>query len=90
MVMTRETEDLLERALRLSARERADLAHQLIDSLGEADEEDPVEVEKAWAEEIKRRLREVREGRVQTVPWDEAMLRARTAVDQVRAKKRRT
>ena len=87
--MTRETEDLLERALRLPAEGRATLAQQLIESLDDAGDEGPAAVERAWAEEIKRRLREVREGHVKTIPWDEAMANARAAVEQVRAKKRR-
>lgn len=87
--MTRETEDLLERALKLPAEERASLAQQLIESLDETGDEDPATVERAWAEEIKRRLREIREGHVKTIPWDEAMANARAAVERVRAKKRR-
>jgi putative addiction module component (TIGR02574 family) len=42
-------------ALELPARERAALAHRLIASLDEADD-DPTEVELAWQEEIHRRL----------------------------------
>jgi len=63
-------------ALELPARERALLARRLIASLdGEAD--DPAEVERAWEEEIHRRVEEYRSGRVQSVPASEVFARAR-------------
>jgi len=37
----------------------------------------PEEVEKAWAEEIHRRVRDVREGLVKLVPADKVMREAR-------------
>jgi putative addiction module component (TIGR02574 family) len=43
-----------EQALRLSVRDRARLAHRLLQSLDE-EAEDPAEVERAWKAEIERR-----------------------------------
>lgn len=65
-------------ALNLPARDRARLAHRLIASLNEEiPEDDPAEVERAWEEEIRRRLEEYRSGAVQPVPASEVFARAR-------------
>lgn len=60
---------LLQDALALPPEGRAALASSLIDSLEETVEPD---AEKAWAAEIRRRIEEIDEGRVQLVPWAEA------------------
>ncbi|MBI4617442.1 MAG: addiction module protein [Planctomycetes bacterium] len=67
--MTRDAKGLLERALALPERERADLVASLLDSL-----EGPLEEghETAWAEEIKRRLDELDSRIVTPVPFSEA------------------
>ena len=59
---------LLRDALALPAEGRAALASSLIDSLDETVEPD---AEKAWAEEIRRRIVEIDEERVKLVPWAE-------------------
>ncbi len=71
-------EALAQDALKLSPQERARLAHDLLVSL-EGTEEDPAEVERAWREEIERRMADVRAGNVTGIPADEvfAKLRAR-------------
>lgn len=43
----------------------------------DATDEDPNDVENAWAKEIERRRREIREGVVQPVDGDEVMERLR-------------
>lgn len=53
-------------ALKLSRRERARLAEALISSLDEDSE-----IEEAWRQEIVRRLEELRDGSVSTIPSDE-------------------
>ena len=70
-------EKLLAEALGLPVEDRADIAAKLLASLDDA-AEDP-DAADAWADEIERRVREVDEGRVQLVPWEEvrAKLRAR-------------
>jgi len=50
-------EAILLKALALPRRERADLAAELLDSLGDELTDDPQELEKAWAKEIERRAR---------------------------------
>ncbi|MEW5928215.1 MAG: addiction module protein [Gemmatimonadota bacterium] len=63
-------------ALELPPRERALLAHRLIASL-DGEDEDPAEVERAWEEEIRRRVDEYRSGAVQAVPASEVFAKAR-------------
>jgi putative addiction module component (TIGR02574 family) len=60
---------LLEEALHLSENDRANLAAKLLESLDPAFDEN---VEQAWAEEIRSRLEEVQQGRVQPIPWEQA------------------
>jgi putative addiction module component (TIGR02574 family) len=62
---------LLDEALQLPEEDRAELALRLLDSVGEPADQ----VERAWIEEAKRRLTEIRRGEVQTVPWAEARAR---------------
>lgn len=66
MPMTRE--ELEARARELPREERARLAETLISSL---DEE--AEVERAWNEEIRRRLQELDAGSVETVSGEEVL-----------------
>lgn len=70
--MKPETDELLERALKLPPEARAALAGHLIDSLDETVDEG---VEEAWATEVAQRLKGLREGRVELVPWSEARRR---------------
>lgn len=76
--MSRRVHDLYREAVELSESERAELAGLLLESL--QTEPDP-DVEAAWAEEIERRVRDIDEGRVQTIPWEQvrAELHARLA-----------
>ena len=70
--MTANALKLLEDALRLSEKERADMAARLIDSL---DPEIDADVASAWDAEIHRRLGELDTGVVKPVPWPEARQR---------------
>jgi putative addiction module component (TIGR02574 family) len=70
--MKPETDELLERALKLPPEARAALAGHLIDSLDETIDEG---VEHAWATEVAQRLKGLREGRVELIPWSEARRR---------------
>ena len=65
--MSPKLKEIEENAFRLSPRERAKLAENLIHSLDE--EEDP-EAEKLWIEEAERRYRAYNEGRVKGKPAD--------------------
>lgn len=59
-------EDLEAAALSLPRGERARLAERLIASLDE-----DAEIEKAWREEIQRRVAELRAGEAKTIPAEE-------------------
>lgn len=74
-------EDLESEALKRSTDERAKLAYSLILSLDDetAVETDP-ELRKLWAAEAKRRYREYLEGKVELIPGEEAVRRARAAL----------
>ena len=67
--MDSEVERILKEALQLPESDRADLAGKLIDSLD--DSMDEGDVTPHWAEEIDRRMRELDDGTVKGVPWDE-------------------
>src|SRR6266566_7463852 len=67
--MTREASEVLARAMQLSARERGFLIDQLIESLDEGADEPGAE--EAWAHEIKRRVDEIRSGKVKMIPGEE-------------------
>jgi putative addiction module component (TIGR02574 family) len=87
--MTQDAQELLERALKLSLKERAKLVTRLIESVDEEEGEDPVEVKKAWAEEIKRRVREIDEGRVKGISHEDVMKRFRQKFGQTKARRKR-
>ena len=61
-------ETLFREATQLPERDRATLAGLLIETLDPAAESD---VEVAWFEEIGRRVAEIDNGTVATIPWDE-------------------
>jgi putative addiction module component (TIGR02574 family) len=61
--------EILPAALALSAKERAKLARNLLESLHEADEGD---LDAAWLEEIDRRAEEVERGTAKLVDWESA------------------
>jgi putative addiction module component (TIGR02574 family) len=65
-----EARTVLEEALTLRIEDRALVAIELIDSLDPSAASD-VDVEKAWAVEIRRRVEELRSGKVKTIPWEE-------------------
>ena len=67
--MDSELERLLAEAMKLPPAARSDLASALIHSL---DTEVDDGVEAAWSAEIARRIRDLDEGRVQGISWEEA------------------
>ena len=66
--MSRNVEDLLREASELPETQRAELAGRLLESLDGQSEEG---VEAAWAEEVERRVRQLENGEVKTIPWEE-------------------
>jgi putative addiction module component (TIGR02574 family) len=70
-------EELAEEALALPTEQRALLADRLVESL---DAGEVSRLDQLWAAEAKRRRDEVRQGRVQTIPGDEALARVRRSL----------
>ena len=67
-------ETLAREVLNLPAMQRARLAHELLESL---DTLTPAEVETLWFDEAERRMKDIDEGKVQLVPGEEVMRKAR-------------
>ena len=67
--MTPTSEAVFNAALALPAEERAALAEQLLDSLNPPTDQE--EINRAWVEEVDRRLRAYREGKTKAVPAEE-------------------
>jgi putative addiction module component (TIGR02574 family) len=69
--MTPQVSELLEKALTLSTEERGLLIDRLVETLDNEPAEEGVEA--AWDEEIKRRVDEIRSGRVRTIPGEQVL-----------------
>ena len=69
--VTPQLSELLEKAPALSTQERGLLIDRLIASLDEEPAEEGVEA--AWDEEIKRRVDDIRSGRVKTIPGEQVL-----------------
>jgi putative addiction module component (TIGR02574 family) len=74
--MPKSLEEIASVALALPVEERVVLADRLLASLEDADPS----CEKLWLEEAKRRRDEVRNGKVQTIPAEEALARVRRSL----------
>lgn len=70
--VTPQVSELLEKALALSTQDRGVLIGQLIESLDEGPADEGVE--EAWADEIKRRVDDIRSGKVEMIPGEEVLL----------------
>ncbi|MGB8989808.1 MAG: addiction module protein [Candidatus Sulfotelmatobacter sp.] len=69
--MTPQVSELLEKALSLSIHERGLLIDRLVESLDDEPAEEGVEA--AWDDEIKRRVDDIRSGRVKTIPGEQVL-----------------
>ena len=67
--MELDLEKIMHEALNLPPELRAVLACQLLESLDDEIDED---AEAAWSAEIVKRLREIKTGKIQTIPWAQA------------------
>jgi putative addiction module component (TIGR02574 family) len=76
--MTRDGQELLQKALTLPDDERAELAGNLIASLDRIIDHD---VDAAWQKEIARRFHELPSGQVQTVSWESVERKGRALLD---------
>lgn len=72
--MARAAKDILKDAMRLPEKERIRVVERLLASFEQESDED---VDSAWAAEIERRSREIKEGTVRLLPWQEVRSRAR-------------
>jgi putative addiction module component (TIGR02574 family) len=75
--MSTTVEQLAEQAMNLPAESRAQLADLLVESL---DADDLGHIDRLWVAEAKRRRDEVRSGRVEAIPGDEALRKVRDGV----------
>ncbi|HUH01122.1 MAG TPA: addiction module protein [Kofleriaceae bacterium] len=69
--MSQRADQLYEDAQELTPEERAILALQLLDSIGESEPE----IERAWRDEVRQRLEDIDAGRATLTSWDEAKRR---------------
>jgi putative addiction module component (TIGR02574 family) len=69
--MSQRADQLFADAQALPVDERAILALQLLDSVGEPEPE----IERAWREEVRRRLGDIDSGRAKLANWDDARQR---------------
>lgn len=74
--MANRLETVTAEALALSPEDRVQLADRLIASVFP-----DKEVEDAWADEVERRVREIESGRAALTPAEEAIARARSAIE---------
>jgi len=63
--------EVLDKAMALSVDERGLLIDRLVESLDDAPPEEGVD--EAWADEIKRRVDEIRSGKVKMIPGDQVL-----------------
>lgn len=68
--MAKTLSEIEKEALKLSENERADLASRLIDSLEPKEEIDEKEIERLQLEEIRRRVKDIDEGRAEYLDGD--------------------
>ena len=73
--MSTKANEVIQKALRLSVEERAQVARKIISSLEPQEE---AEVEVAWQKEISRRIAEIKSGSVKLVPLETVLRRAKS------------
>jgi putative addiction module component (TIGR02574 family) len=66
--MARDLKELIREAAELPETDRATLAGVMIESL---DPRPSPEVKRAWSKEIERRVREIEEGTVESIDWED-------------------
>ena len=72
--MTKAAKDIVKAAVQLPEPERIQVVEQLLASLEPTAEKD---LDAAWAAEVERRSRELKEGTVRPVPWEDVKSQAR-------------
>jgi len=74
-------DEIVKSALELPERERAQVVREILESF---DREASADVERAWAQEVAQRIRDLTEGRANTVPASEALDQARSRIKRPR------
>jgi putative addiction module component (TIGR02574 family) len=72
--MAKLAENIIKAAVKLPQKDRVRVVERLLNTLEPEAEQD---VDAAWAAEIERRSREIKEGTVRLLPWKEVKSRAR-------------
>lgn len=80
--MTQETSELLAKAMELSPNQRGLLIDRLVETLD--DEPADPGAEEAWAHEIKRRVDDIRSGKVKLIPGEEVLQELKTRLERAR------
>jgi len=75
--MTRPAKEIVNAAIKLAERDRLRIVEELLASL-EPDNDDDVDA--AWAAEIEKRSREIKQGMVRPIPWAVVKAHARKRV----------
>lgn len=75
--MTRPAKEIVNAAIGLAESDRLQIIEELLASLEPAADDD---VDTAWAAEVERRSREIKEGVVRPIPWEEVKSQARKQV----------
>ncbi len=78
--MTAVADKVLQEALALSERERAEIAARLIESLEVTGDSEAADVEAAWAAEIERRCVALDAGTTNTTAWDDVRRQIRAEI----------
>lgn len=70
--------DVLRVAMSLSAKERSDLAHAILESIDAEHDDAPPQLSEAWRAEIARRSAEIDAGTAKSYAWEETRRRVRS------------
>jgi putative addiction module component (TIGR02574 family) len=89
--MTTNAKDVLNAALALPLKKRAEIADRLLQSLDDPrpDATEQAEIDAAWAKEIDRRVREIDEGRAELIPAEDVFAEVAGVIMKIRAAKKR-
>ena len=89
--MTRDAKAVLEAALALPERHRAEIAERLLRSLDgpEPTPAEQAEIDAAWSKELERRVKSLEDGTAELIPYEQVMadVRATLTVRSQRKKK---
>ena len=90
--MSRDAKVVLEAALALPVKKRADIAYRLIRSLDGPDPTpaEQAEIDAAWAVELDRRNKEIDEGKAKLIPFEDVMAEVRDMLKTKRLKARKS